>query len=123
MPLPKRLKAFVKPITAMCASQFPRKCSCGRNFDDFPQYIRGTAALGPPQCSCLKNDPFGLLSFRNCSCGSTLVLNCTDPEAHAQFCRVLKEESKATGRSARELLSELRSEIHSRVLGARRPPR
>ena len=119
MELPKRLREFVEPIITMCATQFPKKCNtCGKTFNSLREFVGDTKNLGSPQCSNQNDDPFGLLSYRNCTCGSTLTLNCTDPKSHAVFCRVLDEEVAASGRSEKDLLLALRSEVHRRVLGA-----
>ena len=117
MGLPKKLKDFIEPIIAMCGAQFPRKCAnCKKEYSDFRHFVADTRPRGAPQCSPETDDPFGLISYVNCECGSTIVLRCADPEAHAQFKQVLEAEAKLTGRRANELLHDIRAEVRRRVL-------
>ena len=123
MRLPDDLAAFVKPILAICASQFPRRCAnCGAVFSNFKKYVAGTCSLGAPQCSAKLNDPFGLISYRNCACGSTIMLRCADSATHDEFYRVLRKASARTGHGTRALLLALRNEVHRRALESP-PPR
>lgn len=117
MRLPEKLEEFIDPIIAMCGAQFPRKCgNCKKEFSDFRHFVADTRPLGAPQCSPGTADPFGLISYVNCECGSTVVLRCADPAAHERFKRVLEEEAKITGRSPKELLLDIRSEVRRRML-------
>lgn len=119
--LPERLEPFLEPIMAMCRSQFPRACgSCKRQFVDFKQFVCMTDPIGAlmPMFEEPDNDPFGIISWVNCKCGSTLLLHCEDMNGaqHHQFMRVLHEESDANGRSVRDLLLNLRERIRQRVI-------
>ena len=117
MGLPEKLEYFIEPIIAMCATQFPRKCqNCKKEFKDFRHFVADTRPLGAPQCSAETEDPFGLITYVNCECGSTVVLRCADPAAHEQFKQVLEAEAKKTGRSSMELLLEIRAEVRRRML-------
>lgn len=118
MEIPEALAAFIDPVIRSCMEQFPRKCSnCGKQFDTFRDFISGTRPVGAPQCSPLEEDPFGLLTYVNCECGSTVLLSCADLEAHEILKRVLDEESRRTGLDKKELLLALRAAVRSRVTG------
>jgi len=59
------------------ASDFPKKCNCcNLVFNDRDQYLRETNPPTSGQFGCAKNDK--VLEFRNCSCGSTLVITFKD---------------------------------------------
>ena len=120
MALPENLEKFIEPIIAMCSSQFPHKCgNCGKEFNDFRHFVELTRPVGAPQSSPQTDDPFGLISYVNCECGSTVLLQCADAEAHDQFKAVLEEEAKRSGRDPKEFLLELRSEVRRRVLSGK----
>lgn len=117
MGLPGELEKFIEPIIAMCTAQFPRKCTnCKKEFRDFKHFVADTSPLGAPQCSPETDDSFGLISYVNCQCGSTVTLRCADPEVHALFNKALEAEAKKAGRSQKELLLELRAEVRRRML-------
>lgn len=115
--LSRRLESFVEPIIAICRSQFPRSCNgCGHRFNDFEQWISETDPVGMPTIDQAQADPFGMISWVNCKCGSTLILKCEDMEKHGQFMQGLADESVASGRSVSDLLQEVRRAIRQRVL-------
>ena len=115
------LEQFVEPIMAMCRSQFPRMCStCKHQFDDLGQWVRVTDPIGVPTLDEeTETDPFGMVSWVNCACGSTLILKCQDMDGprHLQFTQALAAESASTGRDLKELLQDLRRTIRQRTLG------
>jgi len=116
MVLPESLEKFIGPIITMCEAQFPRKCNnCKKEFADFRRFIGGTRPLGAPQCSPKIDDPFGLISYVNCECGSTVLLQCADPEVHTRFKQALEAEAKSTGRSSKDLLLDIRAEVRRRL--------
>ena len=117
--LSPRLELFIEPIIAMCRSQFPRSCSnCLHRFDDFDQWIRGTKPIGVPTLDSEETeaDPFGMISWVNCTCGTTLILECEDMERHRQFTQALADESAATGRCEGDLLQSIRRAVRRRVV-------
>ena len=65
----------------------------------------------------MEANPFGMLSWVNCRCGNTLVLECEDTHSilHQQFLELLNEESLQSGRSIGDLLHELRDETRRRA--------
>lgn len=117
-----RLESFIDPMIAMAATQFPRQCgNCRRQFSDFKQYIQETRPIGPPtlmQGAVL--DPIHVISWTNCTCGSTLVLFCVDAaeDMHERFIRALEAESAESRRPIDELLQLLRAEVRRRVLSS-----
>lgn len=118
--LPKRLEPFVGPIVAMCRTQFPRTChTCNRRFDDFGQWVALTDPIGAPTLEEEgEEDVFGMVSWVNCVCGSTLVLECEDMAGpmHRQFMQALAEESALSGRRVRALLEDLRSSVRQQAV-------
>ena len=118
MPSP-RIRAFVDAILQMCGSQFPRTCTkCGKEFGSFKAFVEGTEPVGLKPDLSDEPDPIGLLSMANCACGSTLALCCEDLEAHEAFNAALKAECGETGRSAIDILKDLRGEIRAKALQA-----
>lgn len=118
--LSKMLEPFVEPLLAMARSQFPRECNnCRRRYENFKQYLRETQPVGEPtMLPDFPGDPGGMISWTNCSCGNTLVLECEDMKgsAHRQFIQTLEEFSRSSGRPTRELLIEIRDEVRRRAL-------
>lgn len=117
---PERLELFIEPIIAMCRSQFPRTCStCKRRFDDFGEWVRVTDPLGAPTLDEeAEADPFGMISWVNCGCGSTLILECEDMEGplHHQFVQAFAEESALSGRAVSDLAQDLRRAVRQRAI-------
>ena len=116
--LPQRLELFVEPIIAMCQSQFPRSCgTCQRRFDGLEQWVLETDPIGVPTMDeWIEADPFGMISWVNCTCRNTLVLECEDMKKHRQFTQALADESAASGRSVSDLLQDLRRAIRQRIV-------
>ena len=115
MELPKRLKEFVPQVTAICAAQFPKQCNtCGHIFNNFQEFVVGSKNLGThPNHHC---NPGSLIAYRNCPCGSTITISCTNADIHKVFHCVLDEEVKVSGRSAKDLLLVLLCEVDSLAL-------
>lgn len=113
--LPEQLTPFIEPMMAMCRTQFPRTCgACDRRFEDFEQWVRLTDPIGAPSLDEQSDaDPFGIISWVNCGCGSTLILHCEDMEGplHQEFMRALDEEAAVSERSVRDLLQDLRQAL------------
>ena len=105
-------------------SQFPTKCSlCGRSFPTLADYLRATRHVGAPQsldaeARDVPASPLGVLSFANCSCGTTLAIDSDDMPVET-FRRLLdwaQSETVRRGISIGELLAEVRAEIDRIVL-------
>ena len=117
---PKRLEPFIERIIAMCRSQFPRTCNtCKRRFDDFRQWVGLTDPIGAPTLDeNTEADPFGMITWVNCACGSTLILECEDMKGplHHQFTQALAEQSALSGRGVGDLLQDLRRAVRQRAI-------
>lgn len=115
---------FLKHIIAYLENQFPRPCRhCGRQFDSFAQFVRGTAVIGEPQMWDSVQDvieevghPIGALSFVNCSCGTTSTVECgdTSSDMYVAMVTALAHDVERTRQPASDVLAILRSEIRSR---------
>jgi hypothetical protein len=117
MQKPEDLGKFVGPIMAACKAQFPRVCSnCKREFPDFKDFIEHTVPVGAPQLPHGEDDPIGLISYVNCKCGSTIILECNDAQAHKNMVAALSEETRVNGQSVRDLLLQIRAEVRRRIL-------
>lgn len=111
------LDKFVCPIIAACKAQFPRACSkCGREFADFKDFIKCTRPIGAPQLPRGSDDPMGMVSYVNCLCGTTLLLECNDARAHKMVAEAMAAEASARGQSVQELLLDIRAEVRRRML-------
>jgi len=113
--LSDRLSAFVPDMLSMCKSQFPKRCgTCGKVYPTFRSYVEAVSPIGLPKIDNIEDaDPIGLMSFGNCACGSTLLIQCEqlgdDAETmHRLFNETLRQEA-ASGRPVSDILFELRS--------------
>jgi len=114
--LSDRLSAFVPDMLRMCKSQFPKRCgTCGKVYPTFRSYVEAVSPIGLPKIDNIEDaDPIGLMSFGNCACGSTLLIQCEHlgdnaEEMHRLFNETLRQEETATGHSLNDILFELRS--------------
>jgi hypothetical protein len=64
--------------------KFPKKCSvCDRTYANLKDYLLHTKHVGPPKSYDADlgifqpTEPIGTMSLANCSCGNTLVLDCS----------------------------------------------
>lgn len=65
-------------------SKFPKKCNtCKRVYESREDYIAATAEIG--QAKSLVYDRFGLQEYRNCVCGSTLMILTDDRRDVSEF--------------------------------------
>jgi hypothetical protein len=122
--LSERLMAFQQGILRMCESQFPRCCgTCGRIFSSFKDYVVGMSPVNSPMPDREDDDPIGLMSFANCTCGSTLALRCEDTsgDAHRRFNEAVRLEMRETGRREREILIELRDVLRAAASSLQSP--
>jgi hypothetical protein len=95
---------------------FPKKCrACGKEYQSFPEYINATS----PVEHCLEDyretaDTFGTMQYRNCACGSTLVINFAKHEYPLLdgFWEMIGKESKEEERPVREIVSEFREQCN-----------
>ena len=116
MNLSNECLAFIRPIVSVCRQQFPKKCgSCNKAYTSFEDFIRATQPIGVPAAFNEGDDPFGILSYVNCSCGSTLLLQCEEMagDTHRRFNEMLAAESSRLGVTPRDILLELRAAIRT----------
>ncbi|WP_439859183.1 hypothetical protein [Pseudomonas sp. MBLB4136] len=120
-------------LKALCLDDFPKRCrNCGRTFASEEEYCRETQAIRP-EITGLKgvDDPEDgplVEVFRNCVCGSTLLVSCCsrrdDSEAghkrREQFDRLLNilEQRGLAREQARAELLKVMSGVRSAVLEA-----
>lgn len=106
------ISRFIGPILQLCNSQCPLTCSCcGKRYETFGAYVRDSQPIGVIPDLVEDDDPLGFLSLANCWCGTTLALKCEYVAAHAEFLAALERDCASSGRSAADILGELRDEI------------
>lgn len=70
------LEDMENKMALLYAKKFPKKCNtCEKIFNNREEYIKGTQKVSTPTSpggSVLNNQ--GVLEFRNCKCGSTLLI-------------------------------------------------
>jgi hypothetical protein len=98
---------------------FPKQChTCGKVYPSFPDYIHQTS----PVAHCLESyqdslDVHRTLQYRNCDCGSTLVITFTEETFPLieNFWQMLGKEAKETGKPLREIVSDFRDQCNRYV--------
>lgn len=115
--IPANLVALVPEMIGVCRTQFPRECGvCGRRFSRFEEWIALTDPIASPTFDESCDDPIGMISWVNCSCGTTLVLHCGHQGAgHDAFAAVLAATSSSSGLTPAALLQQLRREVRRQV--------
>lgn len=116
---------FIDHIIARCCEEFPRPCStCGRVFESFSDFILKTTPIGEPVSYDTMEDlikdgghPVGSLSYVNCSCGTTLSIQCGDASSEQYLALVasIDGDARHNGLSVDAVLEILRQEIRTRV--------
>jgi hypothetical protein len=121
--LSKTSKSFVEPIIKFCSSQFPKKCNlCGKEYVDFKSFLEQTTPVGSVTCGekyhSQNEDIFGILSWVNCKCGSTMTISCTDSEKemHRIFKEAVLNEAKEQNTTPKNVLNEIRQEIRKTII-------
>jgi hypothetical protein len=93
-----RYRPFYEGLKALSRISFPKTCSCGRVYETFEHYLAGTTPVekghGLMAYETAEATEVGM--FRNCVCGSTLVI----------FCDNRRDESEA-GAKRREIFEGL----------------
>jgi hypothetical protein len=100
---------------------FPKKClTCGKEYENFPEYIHQTS----PIKHCLEDyrdgsDALGTMQYRNCRCGSTLVINFTRDVYPLidDFWEMIGREAKERDKSVREVVLEFREQCNRYIMG------
>lgn len=93
--------AWFVGLRALSHDRFPKRCrSCGREFASEADYFQQTQAIRPDitGLKAVYDDEEGTLVevFRNCVCGSTLLVNCMS-----------RRDDSAAGHSRRRLFDDL----------------
>lgn len=93
--------AWFAGLRVLSDDSFPKCCrSCGREFASETDYFQQTQAIRPDitGLKAVYDDEEGALVevFRNCVCGSTLLVNCMS-----------RRDDSASGQSRRRLLDDL----------------
>ena len=99
---------------------FPKKCkSCGKVFQSFPEYIHATS----PVQHCLEDyredsDDFGTMQYRNCLCGTTLLINFTRDVYPLldSFWEMVGREAREREMPVREIVSEFREQCNKYIM-------
>lgn len=117
-----RVLQFASELADRCRAQFPRHCSaCDRRFASFEQYLIETTPVGVPvEYDSAPDDPFGIVEFANCTCGTTLSVRWEGPpsEQRVALRRAIVEDAKHTGGGPTAVLTLLRAAIRRVALGA-----
>ncbi|MCC6874114.1 MAG: hypothetical protein IT378_07375 [Sandaracinaceae bacterium] len=116
-----RVIQFATALADRCREQFPRHCSaCDRRFASFEQYLLETTPVGVPvEYDPAPDDPFGIVEFANCPCGTTLSVLWEGPPSEQRVAlrrAIVEDAAQAGGRTV--VLSRLRLAIRSVALGA-----
>ncbi len=121
--LSEKLKSFINPIIDFCSLEFPKKCSCCETeYVDFKHFIEQTTPIGSvtggtPDGS-VKRDIFGILSWVNCACGSTMIISCMDVQKgmYQIFKEVVINEAQTQNTTPETILNEIRQEIRQKIV-------
>lgn len=89
MPMIANHDAWFANLQALADDRFPKRCrNCGREYASEADYFQQTQAIRP-DITGLKaaDDEEGPLVevFRNCVCGSTLLVNCASRRDHSAY--------------------------------------
>lgn len=99
---------------------FPKRCStCGREYHSFPEYIHATL----PAKHCLEDyrdvsDGFGTMQYRNCRCGTTMLINFSQDiyPLLDSFWRMIEGQAKARNITVREVVDEFREQCNRFII-------
>jgi DNA-directed RNA polymerase subunit N (RpoN/RPB10) len=85
----EKINSFTKSISAKLSQlyneKFPKKCNCcGKVFNTRDDYLKATQQLSAGGSGTVFND-LGLQEYRNCPCGSTLLIVTDDRRDTSDF--------------------------------------
>lgn len=121
---PRFLEFFKLFLALGCeAKLFPKKCrACGKEFKTFPEYIHDTHAVGHglEDYSEAMRKPL-TMQYRNCPCGSTLVLALTEDvfPLMERFWNTMKEVAEESDRPFKEVVNAFREQCNLFVIAER----
>lgn len=120
-PEPQLVLQFVGVIADRLSDQFPRQCpACDRRYGTFAQYLSDTTPVGyPMEYDPDPDDPFGIVDFANCPCGTTLSVRWEGPpsEERVALRAAVREDAKQSQKSPTTVLVFLRGAIARAVTG------
>ncbi|BAI80689.1 hypothetical protein DEFDS_1221 [Deferribacter desulfuricans SSM1] len=113
-----KYKSFylIDKIIDSLKKQFPKKCSCGKEFKDFKEFIENTSLPAPQNLQIFDcDDVHEVLSLRNCNnCNSTIAIRCAlDDIDKKVLLDLIKEDIKINNIEEDEFLQILRNEVLS----------
>ncbi len=121
----ERFLEFIRVFGDLAKNEklFPKACrACGRTYEGFPEYIHATRPVGHAleDISDIMEVPH-TMQYRNCACGSTLILSFTEETYPLlrRFWEMLRSEAAATGRSLREVTADFRDQCNQYVIEGR----
>ena len=99
---------------------FPKVCNtCGIEYESFSEYLHNTTPVGHAleDCTNVMDVPY-TMQYRNCPCGSTLVLVLTDETFPVleRFWQTLKEVAEESGRPLKEVVNQFRDQCNQYVI-------
>lgn len=117
-----KILGVVDDVIKFAEIQFPRKCNCcGEIFKNFKEFLQKTTI--PPHIvnSNIQIIDFcdihDLIAYRNCSCGSTLVLPCSVGLGDKKLILdIINWDAEDSGLSKEEVVNLLRDEVIQKVL-------
>jgi hypothetical protein len=117
-----RFMEFIKQFALIGKNSkfFPKRCrTCGKVFESFPEYIQGTS----PRDHCLEDysdvEGYGTVQYRNCRCGSTLIINFTEDVYPLldRFWEMIGQEARRQGKPPREVVLQFREQCNRYIVG------
>ncbi len=106
-------------------AKFPKTCtSCGKRYGSLHEYLVETRHVGLPVSydeeidDISPTEPFGTISFANCTCGSTLSIDSRGMplQTMARLMMWARRESARRHITMRQLLGWVREQIDEQVL-------
>jgi hypothetical protein len=118
----KRFSEFIKLFHMIGKDDklFPKICgACGAEYHSFSEFLQGTRPLGHglEDVKSVMRVPY-TLQYRNCACGTTLVLSLTAdtyPELD-RFWNMLRQEAEETGQGLPEVVADFREQCNRYIL-------
>ncbi|KAA0257434.1 hypothetical protein FHQ18_10325 [Deferribacter autotrophicus] len=112
----KTYKSFylIDKIIKSIKSQFPKKCSCGKVFHNFKDFIENTSLPAPQSLQIFDcYDIHEILSLRNCkNCHSTIAIRCMlDDIDKKVLLDLIKKDIKMNNLEEDEFLQLFRNEV------------
>lgn len=121
-PYNERFLEFIK-LFAMIGKDsrlFPKKChTCGKEFGSFSEYLQRTSPVEHGLEDYRDaSDSFGAMQYRNCYCGSTLVINFTKDVYPLldRFWEMIGIEARNRGKPVREVVADFREQCNHYIV-------